>query len=168
MSDHEKWRTIPDFPSYEISDWGNIYNRRRRRMMRISHTRRGHAKITLTNGLGLRHTRSVALLVAEAFVTPPNYLCDHVMILNGENSDVRASNLVWRPRGFTRRYFIQIHTHQSLNYKNLPVRNVQTGQEYSCIMDLGIQEGLLFDDIWRSTYSGNNVFPIDNSFEIFQ
>lgn len=166
MTEHERWRTLLDFPSYEVSSFGNLYNSRRRRMMRISYTRRGHAKITLTDQLGVRHTRSVALLVADAFVKPPNHLCDHVMVLSGESADVRASNLVWRPRGFTRRYFIQIHAHQPLNYKNIPVRNVQTGQEYSCVIDLGIQEGLLFDDIWRSMHTGNLVFPTHNSFEI--
>jgi hypothetical protein len=162
----ERWRTIPDFPSYEISDWGNIYNRRRRKMMRISYTQHGHAKITLTDEFGLRHDKSVGLLVANLFVRQPNHLCDHLMVLSGELADVRASNLAWRPRSFAWKYTHQLRTHQPINYKNLPVRNVFTGAEYSCVMEAGIEEGLLFEDIWRLLGTGDGVFPTGAVFEI--
>lgn len=165
MSDHERWRTIPDFPSYEISDWGNIYNRRRRRMMRISYTQHGHAKITLTDELGERHDRSVGKLVADMFVPQPNYMCDTLMVLSGELADIRASNLAWRPRWFAYRYTRQLKKRQPLNLKNLPIWNVVTGAQYSCVMEAGIEEGLLFEDIWRLLDTGDAVFPTGSVFE---
>lgn len=167
-SDHERWRTIPDFPNYEISDWGNIYNRRRRQMMRISYTHHGHAKITLTDEVGMRHTKSVGLLVADMFVPQPNHICNCLMVLSGELADIRASNLAWRPRSFAWKYTHQLRTHQPLYVKNVPVRNVITGAEYSCVMEAGIEEGLLFEDIWRLLGTGDGVFPTGSVFEICQ
>src|SRR5688500_4813032 len=99
-----RWATIKEFPIYEISDSGEIYNTRTRQYMRTSKTTFGHTKITLTDFDGSRHTRSVALLVAEVFVRPPNFMCDTLIVLDGDFSNLRASNLAWRPDGFAWKY----------------------------------------------------------------
>lgn len=164
----ERWRTIPEFNRYEISNLGNIYNSRFRQMMRISYSNHGHAKITLTDDLGDRYTRSVAQLVADAFVEAPNMMCDHLMILDGDLSNVIADNLAWRPRGFAWEYTHQLKIEQPVHYHNLRVCNLDTGIEYNSIIEAGIAEGLRFDDIWRSTYTGSRVYPYGSTFEIIE
>lgn len=164
----EEWRTILEFPNYEISSLGQVYNSKHRHMMSISFTTFGHSKITLTDEAGQRHTRSVALLVAEAFVEPPNILCDAVVVLDGDFSNLNAANLVWRPQWFAWKYTRQLKSCQPLQYQNLRVENVITGVRYQCIIDAGIAEGLLFDDIWRSTYTKAPVFPSGSVFEIIE
>lgn len=164
----EHWRTIMEFPKYEISDLGNIYNTVGGQMMRTSRTNFGNTKITLTDYDGSRHTRSVPLLVAQAFVKPPNYLSDYLMVLDGNLANVVADNLAWRPRGFAWEYTRQLKQLQPSHYGNLPVRNTSTGAEYDSIIDAGIAEGLLFKDIWRSTYSGERTYPFGHTFEIFK
>jgi hypothetical protein len=162
----EQWRIIKEFPRYEISDEGNIYNTRRRIFMRTSLTPFGHVKITLTDYDGKRYDRSVAQLVAEAFVRPPTLLCDAVIVLDGDFQHVDAENLMWRPRHYAWRYTHQLKTDQPRHFTNLPVRNILTHVEYESIMEAGMNEGLLFTDIWRSTYSGNSIFPEGSIFEI--
>ena len=164
----ERWRTILEFPTYEISDRGNIYNNRNRQFMRTSRNNFGHGKITLTDYDGSRHTRSVGILVGEAFVLAPNYMCDHLIMLDGDLTNINASNLAWRPRGFAWNYTHQLKTLQPVHYHNLPVLNVVTGREYNSIIEAGMTEGLLFDDIWRSTYRGSEVFPNGSVFEIIK
>lgn len=164
----ERWRTILEFPKYEISDRGNVYNTIARHMMRTSISNYGNTKITLTDYDGSRHTRSVALLVAAAFVDPPNYLSDHIMVLDGDLANASAYNLAWRPRGFAYEYTRQLKLPQPNHYINLPVRNTSTGAEYDSIIDAGIAEGLLFKDIWRATYSGERTYPFGHTFEIFK
>lgn len=162
----EEWRTIYEFPNYEISSRGNIFNIPRRQYMRTSCTRYGHTKITLTDYDGARYTRSVPLLVANAFVPQPNFMCDYLMTLDGDLSNVESSNLAWRPRGFAFKYTRQLKLPQPQHFVNLPVRNVVTGVVYDSIIEAGVAEGLLFENIWRSTYTGFEVFPHGSVFEV--
>lgn len=165
----EQWATIPEFTSYDISNFGRIYNHMNRRFMKTSDTGFGHVKITLKSDWSSdRYTRSVAQLVAEAFVMPPNILCDQVMALDGNHHNVEAENLVWRPRWFVWKYSRQLKEMQPIYYQNLAVMNTVTGITYNSIVDAGMTEGLLFADIWRSTYKGNPVFPHGSVFEVVE
>jgi hypothetical protein len=164
----ERWKTILEFPRYEISNRGNIYNNYQKQFMQISQNNFGNMKITLTDYDGARHTRSVAQLVAEAFVSPPNELCDRLIVLDGDVSNVSAENLAWRPRWFAQKYSRQLKITQPIHYHNLAVLDCMTGVEYDSIVDAGIAEGLLFEQIWQSTYRGNSVYPTGSVFEIVQ
>lgn len=164
--DEELWRNILEFPLYDVSNHGRICNNRNERIMSISYTATGHSKITLTGYDGGRYTRSVALLVADAFVKPPNILCDQIILLDGDFSNVRADNIAWRPGWFSWKYTRQLKVDHPRHYYNLPVLNTEEDIEYPSIIDAGIAEGLLFDDIWKSTYQKIPVFPHGVVFEI--
>jgi hypothetical protein len=163
---HETWREIEGFSSYEVSDLGNVFNVRRNTPMRTSINNHGHVKISLMADNGERRTVMVKDLVADAFVEPPNHRCDHVVVLDGDMLNVAADNLTWRTKGFTWKYIRQLRTEQPLQYKNLPIFNVRTGDRYNSIIAAGTHLGLLFDDIWRSTYTGAKLFPYGDSFEV--
>lgn len=154
----EEWADIEGFPRYMVSTEGRIFNKISNRNMRSSSTNYGHPKISLLTDNG-RHTRSVAFIVAKAFLDKPNILCDRVIYLNGDLTDFRAENLAWRPRWFGWKYSRQLKTQQPAYYRNLPVVNVSTGVRYENITEAGMSEGLLFDQIWHSTYTNNPVFP---------
>lgn len=166
----EEWKEIPDFESYHISNLGRVYNLKRDSMMRLSSTIGGHLKVTLQSPWnGRRHTRSVARMVAEAFIESPNILCDTVLILDGDFENVAAHNLVWRPRWYVWKYTYQLRIpleEQPHFYRNLRVCNTVTGVVYDSIIQAGMSEGILFADIWRSTYSGDALFPYSSIFEI--
>lgn len=163
--DDEVWAVIEEFPNYRISNHGNVINAKRGILMCTSVSNYGHAKISLSEG-GSRHTRSIALLVAQAFVEAPDILCDSVVVLNGNLDDVRASNLVWRPAWFAWQYARQLRCIPPHHYETLPVLNETTGQTYESIVDAGMTEGLLFSDIWMSTYTGKQVYPHRYTFKI--
>lgn len=162
----ETWRVIPEFPNYEVSDLGNVFNIRFNKQMRISYNNYGHAKISLIDRFGNRFTRSVAQIVAEVFVEAPNPLCDQVVLLDGDFYNVSADNLVWRPRWFGWKYTRQLKIPQPIQFHNLPVLNTITDDRYSSIVAAGMVEGLLFEDIWRSTYTKASIFPHGYIFEI--
>lgn len=111
---------------------------------------------------------SVALLVAEAFVEPDNLLCDQVVVLDGNFQNVAAENLRWRPKWFAWKYTHQLKTRQPLHYCNLPVVNIDTDEEHDSIIDAGIKYGLLFEDVWRSTFSGTPIYPYRERYEILE
>ena len=163
----EEWKIIPEFPDYLISNLGNVYNRKRHHILQTNKNNYGHLKINLVFN-GKTYTRSVAFLVAQAFVEPPNYRCDHLIVLDGILENVEASNLAWRPRSVAWKYTHQLKQYQPTYILNLPVQNINTGKKYSCIMEAGINEGLLFADIWRSTYTGDRTYPYGHVFEIIE
>jgi hypothetical protein len=163
----EVWRRIPGFSRYEISCFGQVYRRDKDIMMSISYTMTGHAKISLLSDYdGLRYTKGVAQMVAEAFVEPPTGFCTHVVMLDGNLENIVADNLIWRPAWFAWRYTHQLKVLQPNHFKNLMVREVDSGKVYNSIIEAGMTEGLLFDDIWRSTYSGARIYPHGVKFEV--
>lgn len=163
----EVWAVIPDFPYYEVSNLGRIYNVRRDKLMSVSDNYRGRMKISLlSDWTGRRHTKSVAVLVAEAFVPKPNELCDHVIILDGDFTNVVAHNLAWRPEAFAYAYTRQLKVPQPRHYENLPVLNVSKGILYHSIVEAGTTEGLLFEHVWEATNSRKPVFPTGDHFEV--
>lgn len=164
----EIWATIPEFPHYEISNYGRIFNSIRNQSMRTSFTNHGHVKITLKAPNGSRFTRSVAQLVGEAFVQVPNEMCDQLIMLDGNVENIVASNLAWRPHWFAWKYVRQLKTEQPRHYYNLSVRNKSTGAEYKSVIEAGMTEGLLFEAIWHSTYTHYPVYPYGHVFEITQ
>lgn len=164
----EIWRPIPEFPTYDINNLGEIYNTRTRSLMRIGRTNHGHGRINLVDENGEQHTVSVARLVAEAFCEAPNSLCNQVIVLDGDLTNLRADNLAWRPTWFAWKYTRQLKEPQPNHYHNLPVANLDTGAVYDNIIDAGVEEGLLFDHIWESTYKTKPCFPTGYVFEIVQ
>lgn len=164
----ELWVDIPEFPNYQVSSLGRIYNTRTDRLMSVSVTNHGHPKITLTDDDGERYTRSVALLVADAFVPGKDHLSDQVILLDGDLNNVQAHNMAWRPRWFAWKYTRQLRTDQPRHYHNLPVIDLTTNIEYECVVHAGMEEGLLFATIWRSTYTRHPVYPTDSVFEVLQ
>lgn len=161
------WQKIPEFPAYAVNNHGQVLNIETNRLMRISYTLQGNAKVSLM-GLEGRRTLSVAYLVARAFVAPPNPLSASVVVLNGNQADLRAVNLVWRPISFAWKYTRQLKEFQPLFFHTLPVRDVSTGLEYNNILEAGDALGLLYQDIWRSTYTGGTTYPGNSIFEIIK
>lgn len=167
MHIHEEWRTIPEFPMYSVSSFGRIHNDRSKHFVATSRTPFGHVKVSLMSPqVQHRYTRSVAVLVGEAFVEAPEPLCDNILLLDGDLGHVAAINIVWRPRWYCWKYTRQLKTPQPLHYKNLPIRNLHNGIEYDSIISAGMTEGLLFEDIWDSTWMGKVVYPCHYRFEV--
>lgn len=161
---NEVWQQIPDFPAYSVSTWGRVCNNETDRIMSVSRTNFGHMKITLYDVTDSRRTMSVALLVAEAFVEPPDELSDNVILLDGDLQNVVASNLALRPRWFAWKYTRQLRINNP-SFHLIPIYNVSLGRFYPNIFDCGTEHGLLFSDILRSANAATGVYPYGWQFE---
>ena len=148
----EVWSIIRDFPSYEVSNIGNVRNRETGRLLTQSHTLQGDRKITLyaSNSDDVK-TKSVRVLVAEAFVPRPDESCNSVLILNMDKEDLRATNLRWRPRSIVWNYVRQFEAPEyntEWNYTMVPVFDYDTGERYENILEAAVTHGLLMSTIW--------------------
>lgn len=165
---------------YQVSDYGQIYNQVYHRSVQTSRRARdGHAKVSLIADSGIRHTVSVAYLVADAFVERPYddevepmlnryQICDHVVYLDGDIMNVAAYNLAWRPYRFAWVYARQMRTPPPPHYTRLRIRNNETGAEYNSIYDAGMTEGVLFEDVWKSLHESVRVFPLGHTYSIIE
>ncbi len=166
MIEQEQWADIPGFPRYAVSSLGRIYNKIFESYMSpSSSTKQGHLKISLIDEFNDRRAMGVAYLVANAFVPRPNYLCKEVIILDGDLSNVAARNLAWRGPRTAYLYGQQLRRQPKAVY-NLPVRNIDTGAEYETIVQAGMADGVLFQEIWESTYTGKPVPPFHHRYEV--
>lgn len=91
----ENWRTIEEFPNYEVSDLGNVRNKKTHRVLKTATVNSGYYVVALRKD---NHTsnKSVHRLVAKAWVSNDNP--EHKKVVNHKNydkTDNRAENLEW-------------------------------------------------------------------------
>lgn len=84
----EEWKPAPGCPAYEVSNHGNIRNGKTKRTLSSK-----QADITVRVG-GQYVTRSLARLVAQAFIPNPDNLPE-VHNISGDRVDRRVENLRW-------------------------------------------------------------------------
>ena len=133
----ETWREIRTFPGYSVSDFGNVRNDETGRIMTLLQNQHGVITVGLTKNL-TQHKRSVAKLVATAFIQESSPQFDTAVHLDGDRTNNLVENLVWRPRWFATKYYRQL---EELN-------------EYNCAFTSPVEEiktGIVFDTSWHAT-----------------
>lgn len=158
----ERWVDIPGFPEYEISDHGRVYSKYSGHDLSLSMNTRGHIKVNLSLE-GEIHTRSVRVLVANAFVEVPDRLRIEthdldVINLDGNPENNNWENLAWRPRWFSWKYTRQFNQPVPAEY-NVNLLNTLTGEVFTSVMDAGVAHGELWEYVYASAIDGRPVYP---------
>ena len=91
----EEWKTITDFPNYEVSSFGNIKNNKTGKDLKIN-VKSGYYNISLTNET-IYKTFKVHRLVALAFIENPENKSD-VNHMDKNKLNNYLSNLEWMTR----------------------------------------------------------------------
>lgn len=149
----EEWREILEFPSYSVSDTGLVRNDdygkdHEIRMMTPHVNQRGIVNVSF-NRRGQQYKRSVAVLVATAFVTTARSLAfDTPINLDGDRFNNNAGNLLWRPRWYATEYFRQFQGR--LRGIDKPVQEFKTEEVFETSWHAAISLGLLDSEIVNS------------------
>lgn len=158
----EEWRPIPGFPGYSVSNLGNVRNDELGHDMGIMTNQFGLTHVGLTRNL-VQHRRAVGLLVAKAFLPPPpNASFDTPIHLNGDRSDSRVENLLWRPRWFAVKYNKQF-LEEPKGFRR-PVVEKRTGEVFPTSWDAAIKYGLIDHEIMVATMNNTFVWPTYQTF----
>jgi hypothetical protein len=147
----ERWNTILDFPMYEVSNFGEIRNKDSGKVLRQSKNGYGIVKVGLFRE-GFRTSRSVALLVADAFVFGRNDLCNTPIHLNMDHTDNRADNLRWRPRWFAWKYSQQFDRPRT-ELTSKPIYEHLDKVWYDDAFEAAMVNGLLVREIIKSIHT---------------
>jgi hypothetical protein len=67
----EIWKTIDDFPNYEVSTFGNVKNKTTNKILKLQKTYSGYLKVSLINNIKKNVASSVHRLVAKTFISNP-------------------------------------------------------------------------------------------------
>lgn len=161
----EEWRKIEGFSGYSVSNLGSIRNDESGRLMAQCTNNRGLMQVGLTKNK-VQYRRSVALLVAEAFVTrgTNESAFDTPINLDGNRRNNSVLNLLWRPRNFAIRYIAQFQ--QSGPCFSRPVEIIETGEQFDTSWEAAIQKGILDREIAFSVMTKNYVWPIYKHFRL--
>lgn len=153
---------IPGFPNYKITSDGRVFNLRTEKEMMLSPTLNGD----LTVGLVREHRQyrySVKGLVARAFVDGETELFNTPILLDGDKHNLKAENILWRPRWFAWLYTRQFATKPDWYFFG-PLVDTTTNTPYPDYLTASITNGILCADIRESIYSGHHVFPTRQRF----
>ena len=98
----EKWKIIEEFPNYAVSNYGQIKNIKKNKMMTSYRTWNGYCVVKLCKNNHPKECR-VHRLVATAFIANPNnYPCVNHKDENKENNIY--SNLEWCDHQYNNTY----------------------------------------------------------------
>lgn len=162
----EVFRPIEEFPDYDITNFGRVFNGHSGREMVLSPTLSGDLTVGLMK-FGRQYRRSVKVLVARAFVEGEDAIANTPIQLDGNRENLRADNIVWRPRWLAWEYSRQF-TNPPEWVNDGPVAEQYSGKLYHSIFDAAIATGQLYRDIRRSMYNGRPVFPTGEIYSLIE
>jgi hypothetical protein len=162
----ETWREIKDFPGYSVSDTGYVWSHKSEMRLSASPNNNGILKVNLVRD-GQIHTRSVKTMVANEFLPQQLSLVDGEQTpinIDGDHFNNHVRNLAWRPRWFAWKYAHQFNADVPQEYL-IQVINETKQVIYPNVMEAGIAEGLLWEDVYKAMMSGKAVYPSGSHFD---
>lgn len=154
----EAWVGIPDFIDYDVSDLGQVRRNETGRILRVQRTNDGTCYVGMARGKK-QHRRSLALLVANAFVPKISGRVefDRPIHLNGDLTNNRADNLAWRPQWFLVAYYRQIL--RGKTGSDMPVIEKRKHEIFPNSFEAALAYGLLESHVISSATTGTFVYP---------
>jgi len=161
----EEWRPIQGFLGYSVSSFGRVRRDSTGRIISVKVNQYGTPHVGLMLK-GIQRRRSLAKLVAKAFIPNSNEFFDTPINLDGDRLNCVVENIMWRPRWFAIKYNRQFTQKQWPLPIGAPVRAIETGEVFPGSFEAACRYGLLERDIWESVQNGKVVWPSYMTFEL--
>lgn len=130
----QEWRVIEEFPTYSVSNLGQIRNDQRNNILTGGHDKDGYRQVTICYR-NKQYSRRICRLVGKAFLpNPNNYPCINHIDENKENDKV--TNLEWCTYKYNNNYG------QKGSVNGRRVKCVETGKIYKSTREAERQTGI--------------------------
>jgi hypothetical protein len=151
---NETWKTITDYPNYDISNYGNVKNIITNKLLRTSE-KDGYIGISLTQN-GKRNSFKIHRLVAIAFIENPENKSDvnHKDKNKGNNA---VSNLEWMTRkenNIHRCQDIKIKNNKNKQLNRIDGKTDEVLEQYNSIEDAAIWA--FNNNLTKNNHNGRN------------
>jgi hypothetical protein len=158
----ETWREIEGFSGYSVSDFGRVRNDETDHILALMVNQRDIIFVGMSID-GFQYKRSVAILVARAFLPDPiNRHFNTPIHLDGDRWNNAVENLMWRPRWFAVAYMKQFRNHQRGFV--IPIQDKKSGEIFATSWDAATKYGLIDEEIRIATLNRTYVWPTYQEF----
>lgn len=161
MSD---WVPIEGFSGYSVNRFGQVRQDVFEHLMTPHANQTDSIYVSLMRD-GIQCQRSLAPIVARAFLDPPVPPFNTPINLDGDRWNCSADNLMWRPRWFA----IQYHHQFKERYYDPILRPVKARGEHEIYRNsfaAAVRYGLLERDVVLSVYNNTYAWPNYIIFEV--
>lgn len=162
----ENWVEVEGFPGYSVNPLGQVRKDSSGRVLHVRLNQYGVPYVGLMRNWK-QCIRSLPRLVATAFISQPNQIFDTPINLNGDRTDCRVENLMWRPRWYAVHYANQFQDRYD-NPINAPVRETETGEEFPDSLAAGCRFGVLEREVVLSILNNTLAWPTYQQFELVE
>lgn len=139
----EEWVHIPEFPGYMISNYGEVMKPDGHLLVKSPVQYNVPTVGLRLAGDNRTHRRAVPLLVAQAFLEDCPFDGEVAPIhLDGDRSNARADNLMWRPLWFAIKFHKEKRATKFPNWK-ARITSVEEGVTFNTIQEASSYYGLL-------------------------
>ena len=129
----EIWKTIKDFPNYEVSTYGRVRNKKTKHILSGAVDKStGYIKVGLwMDGNGT--TKAVHRLVAETFLKQKiGFDVNHI---DGDKTNNNVDNLEWVSRSDNMKHAYRIGLSKPTDKNGKPVRIIETGEVFNSLTE---------------------------------
>lgn len=164
MVETDDWRPVEDFPGYSINPLGQVSRDSTGRLLVPRYNQYGVPYVGLMRDWQ-QCIRSLPRLVAQAFLRSPSAVFDTPIQIDGDPSNCRADNLMWRPRWYAILYKRQFEDRYD-NPIDAPVHAVNEGERFSDSLKAACRYGLLEREVVLSILNRTPAWPTYQTFEL--
>mgnify|MGYP000184435971 CR=1 FL=1 len=112
---NEKWKTIKGHDNYLISDFGNVYSIKTKKLLKSDNLRSGYKSVCIRDILGTPKAWKIHRLVALHFIPNEDSTKNNVNHIDGDKLNNNVSNLEWVTGAYNTQHAFDI----GKNYRTL-------------------------------------------------
>lgn len=166
MEEADVWVSVEGFPGYSVNPLGQVRNDGTGRLLRPRFNQYGVPYVGLMKNWK-QHSRSLPRLVAKAFLVSPNKIFDTPIQLDGDPTNCRVDNLMWRPRWYAVYYKNQFEDRYD-HPINAPIKEVSEDEIFPNSFAAGRRYGLLEREVVLSILNKTLAWPTYQQFELIE
>lgn len=166
MAENDNWHPVPGFSEYSINPLGQVMRDSTRRIISPRYNQYGVPYVGLMREWQ-QCIRSLPRLVARTFLPPPSDIFDTPIQIDGDPTNCRVDNLMWRPRWYAILYKRQFEDRYD-NPLNEPIHAVNERERFSNSLEAACRYGLLEREVVLSVLNRTPAWPTYQYFELVE
>lgn len=167
MDEIDNWQPIEGFSGYSINPLGQVRRDANNRYVAPRFNQDGVPYVGLMRNWG-QCTRSLPRLVAHTFIPQHNAVFDTPIQIDGDRSNCRVDNLMWRPRWYAVHYNRQFSDARYPHPIEVPVRVAGEDQTFPNSLTAACTFGLLEREVVLSVLNHIPAWPTYQYFELVE